>query len=68
MKIMCLDNKIEWANNKELKLTIGKIYDAKEYVIGFSVINDLGERETFQKDRFIKIRHLRHQNLLKLEI
>lgn len=69
MKIICINNKLNLLRSgmdgEVDGLTKGKVYDAIEYSSFFKLINDIDEKETFVKERFIK---LREYNLKKLGI
>lgn len=50
------------------QLTLGKTYEATEHNIGYRLINDYGEEETFRKERFIDIIIVRERKLNQLGI
>lgn len=68
MKVRCIDNRHLHMEgiNATTRLTVGKFYDViEECNVGFIIINDKGEKETFFSERFEK---LRDKNLNELGI
>ena len=68
MKLKCINNDMSLThpgNTSKTRLTLGKIYDGEKTLIGYAVVNDDGEEEGFNENRFIKLRDV---NLNKLGI
>lgn len=63
MKIVCINNGCGW----EKVLTIGKSYEVIYiYMKGYTIINDKGDRDWFEKFRFISLSEYRNEIIEKL--
>ncbi len=67
MILLCIDDR-HLGEKTKTRLTKGKTYDATEYYIGYAVTNDDGEKETFCKERFVRLDIKRDIKLKKLGI
>ena len=68
MIVICIDDK-HLASKKKTRLTLNKKYEVLSIsYVGYRLVNDEGELETFVKDRFIKLQDKRISRLKELGI